>query len=303
MKIKQEKLLLGHKSGIYGLEAVDDGHFLSAAGDGWIVEWPIQAGEDGNLLLQIEAQIFALSYHKASGQIWAGDMNGGVYISDYREKSLLKKVSHHNKGTYAVEARPEFIFTSGADGVFSLWSPDSLRPEESVQVSRKHLRAVSFHPTRPVMAVAGGDGHIYIFHTTSWQCIQQIEVAHERSIFDLKFHPSGNQLISGGMDAHLKVWNWEEARLEHKVPAHVFTINGLAIDSKGLWLATASRDNSIKIWDLKTIMLEKVIDSTKKNFHMNSVNAIFFHDKSRQWISAGDDRTIRLWSMHNDDQN
>src|SRR6056297_2144382 len=62
MEFVQEKNLLGHKSGIYSLEVLPNNLFLSGAGDGWIVEWPIlaDAGEDGALISKVDAQIFDL---------------------------------------------------------------------------------------------------------------------------------------------------------------------------------------------------------------------------------------------------
>ena len=299
MEFVQEKNLLGHKSGIYSLEVLPNNLFLSGAGDGWIVEWPIlaDAGEDGALISKVDAQIFDLCFHEPSQAIWVGDMNGGIYAVDYAKKSLLNKQAHHNKGTYAVHPGEDFVLTAGADGRFTLWSPESFMPEESFTISKKHLRALAFHPHRPVMAIAGGDGHIYLFHTESWKCIQKIEEAHERSIFDMVFHPEGNLLYSGGMDAHLKAWQWESGKLHQEVPAHIFTINALAVDASRNIILSASRDNSLKVWNLSDLSLLKVIDSTKKSYHMNSVNALRYCARTDCFISASDDRTIRTWSV------
>ena len=302
MEFNQVKNLLGHKSGIYTIDLLHGEQFLSGAGDGWIVEWPaLNSGrEDGTLISRVDAQIFDLSFHASSGNIWVGDMNGGMYIVDYTHKSLLKKVSHHNKGTYLVHAEEDYVLTSGADGRFTLWSPDSLLPEDSFTISQKHLRAVAFHPFRPVMAIAGGDGHIYFFHTESWKCIQKLEAAHERSIFDMAFHPEGEILFSGGMDAQLKAWDWGDGKLKQEVPAHRFTINALAVDERRDLLVTASRDNSLKVWSLSDLSLLKVVDSTKKAYHMNSVNALSYSKEADAFISASDDRTIRVWKVRDE---
>lgn len=299
MEFVQEKNLLGHKSGIYTLEVLPDSLFLSGAGDGWIVEWPVlaNAGVDGTLISKVDAQIFDLCFHEPTQVIWVGDMNGGVYAVDYANRSLLKKQAHHNKGTYLMHARDAYVLTAGADGRFTLWSTESLMPEESFSISKQHLRALAFHPHRPIMAIAGGDGHIYLFHTESWKCVQQIESAHERSIFDMVFHPDGTLLYSGGMDAQLKAWEWETGKLHREVPAHIFTINALAVDPGRDIIVSASRDNSLKVWALSDLSLLKVIDSTKAFYHMNSVNALRYCAQADSFISASDDRTIRAWSV------
>jgi WD40 repeat protein len=299
MECVQKKILLGHKSGIYALDLLPDGKFLSGAGDGWIVEWPAHYSpeEDGTLISKVDAQIFDLCYHEATQTIWAGDMNGGVYVIDHNQKALLHKQAHHAKGTYLMESRNDFVLSAGADGRFTIWSTESYLPEQSFTISKQHLRAASFHPSRPVMAIAGGDGYIYIFHTESWKCIQQIEYAHDRSIFDLLFHPNGEILYSGGMDAQLKAWDWATAVALKEVPAHRFTINGMIIDQNRGTLVTASRDNSLKIWSLRDLQLIKVVDHTKASYHMNSVNVLRYDQNFDALISGSDDRTIRTWAI------
>lgn len=301
MKIVQEKILTGHKAGIYALAKLPNGGFLSGAGDGWIVEWPEVSGdsEDGLLISKVDAQIFDMCFDSLRGVIWAGDMNGGVYAVDRNKKKLLNKQAHHNKGTYLLAAHGDIVLSAGADGRFTLWSPSNYLPEQSYSISKKHLRAIAFHPSKPVMAIAGGDGHIYIFHTESWKCIQQIKGAHERSVFDLLFHPDGDVLYSGGMDASLKSWDWAIGVPIKEVPAHRFTINSIAIDRSRNYLFTGSRDNSIKIWALDSLELLKVIDERKKSHHMNSVNIIEYHQTPKTIISASDDRTIRMWKIFN----
>jgi WD40 repeat protein len=299
MTLRQRKNLLGHKSGIYALDVLPGDRLISGAGDGWVVEWSLASdgGEDGQLLSKIDAQIFALCYHSASGQIWVGDMNGGIYVIDYEKRELIHKQAHHSRGTYIVHGFEDGVITAGADGRFTIWDVETHTPEESFRISKKHLRAIAFHPNRPVMAIAGGDEHIYFFHTESWKCIHKISKAHERSIFDLAFDPSGEILFSGGMDARLKAWTWSEDKLRKDIPAHRFTINALAISENDNILVTASRDNSVKVWSLEDLALLKVIDSTKKYHHLNSVNALRYSSESQTFISASDDRTIRLWSL------
>ena len=53
MKIKTTKIaqLTGHNAAVYALaNGVQDQHFISGAGEGWIVEWDLEAPELGQLL-------------------------------------------------------------------------------------------------------------------------------------------------------------------------------------------------------------------------------------------------------------
>lgn len=56
-----------------------------------------------------------------------------------------------------------------------------------------------------VLAVACGDGSIRIFDVVSMREFQRID-GHQLSVNCVRFHPEDNYLLSGGKDAHLKIW-------------------------------------------------------------------------------------------------
>lgn len=299
LNIAQQKLLTGHRASVYALDIIDNGSLLSAGGDGWIVEWPLHEGEDGTLLSKVESQIFAMAYHASKDQIWAGDMNGGVYVISRKEKKLLSSRMQHKKGTYIITSLQDKVLTAGSDGAFTIWSDKDLLPVHTFKLSNDRLRAIALHPLEPLMAIAGAERKIYILDTDKWQWIQTIDDAHEGTIFDLSFHPEGDILISGGMDAHIKTWNWRNSELLNDIPAHNFTVNSIHINVQKGILATGSRDNSIKLWDLFSLDILKVLDQSKAHHHLNSVNALSWSKDGELLISAGDDRTIRVWNVEN----
>ena len=293
MQIEQLSLRMGHKSGIYDLCMNGTDSFLSAAGDGWIVQWNL-GEEDGKLISKVEGQLFSIAFDPDRKRIWAGDMNGGVYVIDQTAGQLLYKTKRHQKGTYALQRVGDRMLSFGGDGAFSVWDTERMAPTHTFEISPTHLRAVAVHPRRPILAMAGGEGSIYLVDTNQWNWIQTIEKAHDSSVFDLCFEPSTGNLISAGRDAMIRSWDWETAVMQHEVPAHMFTVNAVAIAPNHKWLLSGSRDKSFKVWNTKDLKLVKVVDNTKEAFHMNSVNAVLW-PQNELMITASDDRTIRLW--------
>ena len=52
--------LSGHNASIFALSPFSDQrYFLSAAGDGWIVKWDLEAPDLGKLIAKVDTQIFA----------------------------------------------------------------------------------------------------------------------------------------------------------------------------------------------------------------------------------------------------
>jgi WD40 repeat protein len=56
-------------------------------------------------------------------------------------------------------------------------------------------------------------------------------------------------------------------------------------------------DKTIKIWDLHTFQLLKVIDRSRHAGHATSVNKVLWTDHAGQLLSCSDDRKISVWDL------
>lgn len=71
---------------------------------------------------------------------------------------------------------------------------------------------------------------------------------------------------------------------------HTEFVNGLSFSPDGLWLASASDDSTIRLWDLTTAS-----DLLTFEGHTDSVNTVVFSPDCRSLASASGDDTVRLW--------
>ena len=71
MRIHKIAKLTGHNAAIFALSpGKDEQHFLSAAGDGWIVQWDFENPDPGRLLAKVETQVFSLCLLKTRTWQW-----------------------------------------------------------------------------------------------------------------------------------------------------------------------------------------------------------------------------------------
>jgi platelet-activating factor acetylhydrolase IB subunit alpha len=126
--------------------------------------------------------------------------------------------------------------------------------------------------------------------------------------------PDGRYLLSAGNDQTARLWDVSLANPESKLtlvghehtiecctlaPAaayqHLAPLAGLRkpppVSSAAEFMATGSRDKSIRIWDARGNCI-KVL-----NGHDNWVRALVFHPGGKYLLSVADDRTLRCWDL------
>lgn len=290
--------LTGHNSAIYALGLGKDSYnLLSAAGDGWIVNWDLRDPEMGKLLAKVETQAFSFQLLEDKNTLVVGNMNGGVHWVNLEKPDLTKNVLHHKKGTFAIEIARDYIFTGGGEGIISRWLSTG-KLVDSYHLSNKSIRSIAFCSQRNEIAVGASDNHIYLLDVVTLNLKQTLPNAHENSVFSLKYAPNGKYLLSGGRDAHLNIWEVEQGYQQISTqPAHWFTINDIVFSPCGKYFATASRDKTLKIWDADNFQLLKVLETIRDKGHLNSVNALHWSPYNNYLLSAGDDRSIIIWKV------
>lgn len=303
MKVEKIYTCTGHKAAIYTLApGKDERHFLSAGGDGWVVEWNLDDPETGQLVASVETQVFSLCTLSPRNLV-AGNMNGGVHWIDREHPAFTRNIQHHQKGVFDILSTGAGVFSVGGEGSITRWDRESGRSVESFQLSNQSLRAIAFSGIRNELAVGGSDCSIYLLDAETLSLKQVLKNAHGNSIFTVAYTPDQQYLLSGGRDALLKVWySPQPAPSEYSLfagtpefPAHLFTINHIVFSPDGGLFATASRDKTLKIWDARSFELLKVVDTIRHGGHINSVNRLLWMQDCL--VSCSDDRTVSIWRI------
>jgi WD40 repeat protein len=294
--VKEYTQLEGHKQGVYALLNLRGSSVIvSAGGDGAVVKWdldengPVRMNPEpsvaGVLFAQLPEPVFCLM-EGLEGVIWAGTQGGLVFKLVSGEAPRMIKL-----GTSSV-----FFISRWMDGriAVGLGSGELVFLDDELQLlDRKSLGKKSLRCCLGDRGLIGGsDGLI-------WRLDAQGDIlkrwdANSPSVFCLAEDAQGD-IVTGGRDA-LLMWMGEDGELKQEVKAHLFTIHALAGSELG-WLASGSMDKTVKVWDINTGALLKVIDREKypSRGHSHSVNALCW--VGRLLASAGDDKIIRIWEV------
>jgi WD40 repeat protein len=288
LQAKHLKSFTGHQSAVYALCSDGDGGFFSAGGDGMLVRWNLEE-LDGVLVARIPDNVYCLAFDDLRHTLLAGTRKGELFvITDILSATpIVKRFEAHVKGLYKLMVTDDGYVSSGGDGHILFWDMQ-FQVVGKINNSLESTRALCYDHEHNLWA-GSSDKAIRIYNRDLQ--LQSIQFQHTSSIFSICALPSG-RMISGGRDATLRVWENTQNH-EGSIAAHLLHIHAIELQPSANWVATASMDKTVKIWDAGTLDLLKVLDKDKLPFHKASVNTLLWLDESKI-LSAGDDRCVFL---------
>ncbi|KAM0746289.1 WD40 repeat-like protein [Meredithblackwellia eburnea MCA 4105] len=189
------------------------------------------------------------------------------------------------------------ILSASADRTVKVWS---WRRQDAAEGSESRVRATlegnegdvyaaRWHPMGNHIATGGYDRIVRLYDVES-RAILKTFTGHALSVSSVLFNPLGNLIVSGSKDGHVRFWDTVSGLNIRTLTAQVGEVT--SVDMNDVYLLTSSRDNSIRLWDvrmLRPLKRYKAHSNTSQNF----VRATFAH--SSLIVSGSDDGLIYLW--------
>ncbi|MDF1661450.1 MAG: WD40 repeat domain-containing protein, partial [Planctomycetota bacterium] len=198
--------------------------------------------------------------------------------------------------TYAVHDKKQLLLFKNDFGTLKTLH----MPSHSIQKSALSLpkdageaREFALAQDRPYFAYAPKNGMIKLWSTESKSMLWS-KKAHTGPILKLRFSNDGERLVSLGTDKTIKFWQVDSGALlrESKAPRRGL-LSTLKFSLNDRWAATFSQDNSrVLLFDGKT---GAYLDELKG--HKYGIAAIDFHPSEQWLVSAGTDKTLRIWDL------
>jgi eukaryotic-like serine/threonine-protein kinase len=213
---------------------------------------------------------------------------------------------------------------------WTLWDLYSHEPALWTRiVHRGGTEAAKFDATGQRLFAAGRDGRVHVLATQTGETLQVLE-GHTGAVTALTVLPDADQLVSAGTDGTIRVWHgngtagpviatggpaarslaaagrgtvvaltsdgriryWstESGQLADEVVLPGVTASHLAVSSDRGWLAVATTEGEVIVWDRATRR-----ERWRARPHTGVVSAVTFNPQDHTLVTGGDDqRIVRL---------
>ena len=89
---------------------------------------------------------------------------------------------------------------------------------------------------------------------------------HSGAVFNFVLSPDEKQMVSGGADRLLRVWNIEEQKEVFQLEGHTASARPVAFSADGRRLLSCGQDKTTRLWDLETRREIARLDGTAEVF-------------------------------------
>ena len=212
---------------------------------------------------------------------------------------VIAKWTGHTKGVRSVcwSADGERVASGSYDGTVRVWSVESgdgvLRP---IKTGHEYVLAVAYSPDTSKFATGGyNEDAIKIWDAMTGKLLSTLEQGS--SVWSLAWTSDQKKLIAGFDNGSIRIFNFDSTSFTFQQIAvlgdHKDSVTAISLFQNDHLLASASLDNTARIWDLDTNLPVGLLMQ-----HQDYVYGAAFSADGNFLVTACQDTNAYVWDVH-----
>ena len=305
------KSLEGHKQGAARalVTRLAGNHIFSGGSDGKIIRWTETSGNwDGEALVPERAdyQIYSMDISPDGNTLVAAGLNALDRANNYIEVYDLRNLSAGSKKIMGYQSDIENVnFTPDGKGVYardnrghSIRFSDLTKASEVIKSDVK-INSIDLSPDGKRLAGAGDNGSLFIWDVQNNFAVTEIKKVggSTTGLTAVSFSLDGKRIVTGDNRGTVTLIDGTNQRV---LTGHSATIEQIRFNHAGTFMATASKDKTVRLWKMDELNQQPTVLSDHQDWVWN----VAFTPDDEQIIAStqsavetvkGTEHTIHAW--------
>jgi len=193
-------------------------------------------------------------------------------------------------------------WTNPEDGSLTLniWDTRTWRVKHTLSRPDLHATSIAFSPDGKLAAIASTDGALRLFtiRTGTVRMLTSRGASPQVSSFSGEGGPTPFAMSPDGLSAamasggHLSLWNLRTGEMKQSFKGHRGFVLSAALSADGKTIASGGDDNTVRLWDLESGKLRRVLSGSTESGHFTSL--AFFPD-GKTLAASNNSEGALLW--------
>ncbi|HMY75563.1 MAG TPA: AAA-like domain-containing protein, partial [Blastocatellia bacterium] len=287
-----ERVTLHSESNVFQAVFSPDGRFVAGASGNVAKLWDTATGQEIRSFAGHTGKVTGVAFSPDGRLLATASFDGKAKLWGVTTGEELKTFAGHAAPLISVAFAPDGRRLASLDLAeqVKLWSAETVREIRTMAMasvsSDAGVNGLAFSPDGKWLAASARGCQVWEVETGK----PSLNLLPGKTIGKPRFSPDGKWLVApGNPTSVIEVATGKEAT---KLYGHFDWAFGAAFTADGKYLATASRDQSVKLWDARTWQPLATLKG-----HSNAVMSVEFSPAGDWLVTAGFDKTAKIWEV------
>ncbi|KAA0152416.1 hypothetical protein FNF29_03982 [Cafeteria roenbergensis] len=268
----------------------------SASDDGTWRMWEVPSGK----LIMTGAGhgdwVADVAFHPHGTHLASAAGDGRIMVWDFAAKGRAAVMSDHTQVAWGVDFHytGDFVASCSMDQTAKVWDVGTGKCRQTLRGHVDSINAVHFQPFSSNLVTGSGDKTLSLWDARSAHQIHMF-VGHSNAVNDASFSLRGDTIASCDADGVVKLWDLRMVAERASYDLGEAAVNKVAWDASSSIVTAACDDKMVHVINVSEA---RVLGAMRG--HEDHVQACVFDGTGKFLVSAGSDKTIRVWGRDSD---